>query len=88
MFTMRRLGMTIETIRHFFAWCTLINYVVLLLWVALTIWAPGFLTWISTKWFDLSVEKFRSLNYAGISFYKLGIILFNLTPYLALRILA
>ena len=79
--------MTIETLRHFFGWCALLNYAILLFWCALTFWAPGLLR-LATRLFGLTDEQFRSLNYAGISFYKLAIILFTLVPYLALRIMA
>ena len=79
--------MTIETLRHFFAWCAVINYAILLLWCALTFWVPA-LASIATKWFGLTDDQFRSLNYAGITFYKMAIILFTLVPYLSLRIMA
>ena len=36
----------------------------------------------------LSEAEFKSANYSGIMYYKLGIMLFNLAPYLALRIMA
>jgi hypothetical protein len=78
--------MNAEALRHFFAWCAVINYAILILWCALTLWSPGLIN-IVTKWFGLTKEQFAPLNYAGISFYKLGIILLNLAPYLALRIM-
>jgi len=37
-------------------------------------------------WFHLSVEQFDAIHYAGMTVFKLGIILFNLVPYIALRI--
>lgn len=79
--------MTTEILRHFFAWCSVLNYTILILWCVLTLWVPTSLT-IATKWFGVTEEKFNSLNYAGIMYYKLGVILFNLVPYLALRIMA
>jgi len=78
--------MNIESIRHFFAWCTLINFVLLILWCLLTLGIPS-LTGLVIRLFNLDADKFRSLNFAGIMYYKLGIILFNLAPYLALRII-
>jgi hypothetical protein len=39
-----------------------------------------------TKRFKLSVEHFDALNYVAVSLYKLGIVLFNLVPFLALNI--
>ena len=79
--------MNTETIRHFFAWCSVINFAILILWCVLTLWVPGWRA-IVTKLFGLPDEKIGSLNFAGIMYYKLGIILFNLVPYLALRIIA
>lgn len=78
--------MTTETLRHFFGWCAVINYVLLLIWCALTFWLPGW-AGLVTRWFGLTENEFKSMNYAGIMYYKLGIILFTLVPYLALRII-
>ena len=36
----------------------------------------------------LSTEQFDTVNFAGIVLYKVGILLFNLVPYIALRIVA
>ena len=38
------------------------------------------------QWFHLSVEQFDMLHYAGMSIFKIGIMLLNLVPYVALRI--
>jgi hypothetical protein len=39
-----------------------------------------------SKWFKISVEKFDDIHYSGMAFFKIAIFLFNLVPYLALRI--
>ena len=78
--------MTVEVIRHVLAWCSVIN-VGLLLWWALWLWlAHDFVYRIHGKWFRLSVERFDAIHYSGIIFFKICIILFNIAPYLALRI--
>jgi len=41
---------------------------------------------VHSRWFHLSVEQFDALHYAGMALYKLGILLFNLVPYIALRL--
>ena len=41
---------------------------------------------IHTKWFKLSVDKFDGIHYATMAFFKLTVFIFNLFPYLALRI--
>lgn len=38
------------------------------------------------KWFKLSVDTFDAIHYGLMGFFKLGIILFNIIPYFALRI--
>ncbi len=78
--------MTVETIRDVLAWCTVINVAVLLLWFLFFSRAHDWTYGLHAKWFALPVEKFDAIHYAGMAFFKLSIILFNLAPYLALRI--
>ena len=80
--------MTIETIRHFFAWCTVINFALLMLWFFLHLGAHSLLTGLAQRFFDMSSEKYDSMSCTGMLHFKLGIFLFNLAPYLALRIMA
>jgi hypothetical protein len=80
--------MSIEALRHFLAWCTVINYIILIVWCLAIVFARVPISRLQGRFFDLPVDKFNSINYLGISFYKIGIMLFNLVPYLALRIMA
>ena len=78
--------MTFETIRAVFAWCTVINFGLLLYWFLFITLAHDLTYRWHSKWFKISEERFDAFHYAGIAIYKLGIILFNLVPYLAMRI--
>ena len=78
--------MTVEIIRNFLAWCSIINVGVLIYWWLFFTLAHGFVYRIQGKWFKLSVEKFDAIHYTGMAFYKMSIILFNIVPYIALRI--
>jgi hypothetical protein len=78
--------MTIETLRGALLWCAVINYGVLLIWFLFCIFAHDWMHRLHGKWFRLSVEQFDALHYAGMTIYKLGIILLNVVPYVALRI--
>ena len=78
--------MTLETIRAVLAWCTLIDIGLLILWFAFFSLAHDWTYQYHCKWFKLSEEKFDTLHYAGMALFKIGIILFNLVPYLAMRI--
>ena len=79
--------MTIETLRHFFAWCAVINYAMLLLWFILNLVAHGLFVNLSQRFFGVSAEKYDSISLKGMFFFKLSIWLFCIAPYLALRIM-
>ena len=80
--------MTIETLRHFFAWCFVFNYAMLLLWFALHMSLHSFLTGLGRRFFNVMPEKYDSATFKGMLFFKLAIFLFNLAPYLALRVIS
>jgi len=70
--------MTIEFTRNFLLWCTVINYGVLLVWFLVFVFAHDWMLRIHGRWFRLSRDQFDALHYAGMSIFKIGIILFNL----------
>lgn len=80
--------MTVDVIRDVFAWSSAINIGILLFWWLWFMLAHDFVYRFHGKWFKLSEEKFDAIHYALIGFYKLSIILFNIVPYLALRIVS
>jgi hypothetical protein len=78
--------MTIETAREFLLWCTAINYGVLIVWFMVFVFARDGLQRIHGRWFRLPRDQFDALHYEGMSLYKIGILLFNLVPLVALFI--
>jgi hypothetical protein len=78
--------MSIELVRDVFLWCALINYGVLLLWALLFIAAHEWMHRLHGRWFSLPIERFDAIHYGGMAIYKIGILLFNLVPYVALHI--
>lgn len=79
--------MSIEAIRNFLLWCTVINYGVLLVWFLFFVFAHEWMLHFHGRWFRLSREQFDALHYAGMMILKIGTILFNLVPYVVLRII-
>lgn len=79
--------MTAETLRDALLWCGIINAAMLVLWAALYFMAPGPLH-RTCRWFRLTPEQLDVINYGGMLLFKLGIFLFNLVPYIALRLVA
>ena len=78
--------MTLEIIRDMLAWCTVINWIVLLWWFLFFALAHDWMYRIHSRWFKIPVDRFDTLHYGGMAIFKIGILLFNLVPYLALRI--
>jgi hypothetical protein len=76
--------MATNEIKGILFWCVGINYVVILVWFGLFVYAHDWMYRLHTRWFKLSVETFDALHYAGLSIYKIGIILLNLVPLVAL----
>jgi hypothetical protein len=78
--------MTAEMIRSALGWCTLINWAFLLWWWIWVTLAHDWMYRVHSKWFNISEERFDEIHYKGMGAFKIGTIVFNLTPYLALRI--
>lgn len=79
--------MQIEILRDLLAWCTLTNIILYLWWVLTFIYAHDWMFRFHSRWFNLTQDRFDSIHYAGIAFYKILIIFFNLIPYVVLRVL-
>lgn len=78
--------MSIEFMRRFLLWCTVINYGILLVWFLVFAIAHDRMRGFHGRWFRLSDEQFDALHYLGMSIYKIGILLFNLVPLVVLWI--
>jgi len=76
--------MDIEVVRNALLWCTVINYGLLMFWFALYALPHRWMHRLWGRWFRLTTEQFDAINFAGIVLYKVGILLFNLVPYVAL----
>ena len=77
--------MTIETVRDLLAWCSVINIGLLLWWFLFFALAHDWMYRLHKNWFKMSVERFDTIHYLGMAIFKMGILLFNLVPYLVLR---
>jgi hypothetical protein len=78
--------MNLEIARDVLLWCAVINYGVLLWWFLLFRFAHDWMYRIHGRWFRMPAEQYDAIHYAAMAIYKIGIILFNLVPYVALRI--
>jgi hypothetical protein len=79
--------MSLAMVRSALLWSAVINYGILIVWWALFMAAHDWLLNINRRLIRLSPEYFDLINICGTALYKLGIILFNLVPAIALFII-
>jgi len=73
---------------NFLLWCTILNYLILIVWfVAFTV-AHEWMYKMHGRWFRLTNEQFDAIHYGGMAVYKIGVLLLNLAPLIALHIVA
>ena len=76
--------MSIDVVRNALVWCAVVNYVLLVVWFLLFVFPHDWLYRLWRTWFRLPARQFDAINYFGIALYKLGILMFNIVPYLVL----
>ena len=79
--------MSIETIAEFFFWCSVINGALLLTWTLSMMFAPDLVYRTQFRWFPVSQEAFGEIMYRFIGLYKMLFLIFNLVPWLALKLM-
>ena len=75
-------------VSDFLLWCTILNYLVLLLWFVVFSLAHDWMFKLHGRWFRLTLAQFDALHYGGMAVYKVGILLLNLVPLIALHMVA
>jgi len=78
--------MTLAIVRSMLAWCIVINMALLILWFLFFSLAHDWMYRVHSRWYKLSIGVFDTIHYSGMALFKIGILLLNLAPYLALRI--
>jgi len=76
--------MTIETLKTFLLYSLIINAAVVTLWFLLFTYSHDWLYRLHCRWFQLTLNQFDALSYAGIMAYKIGLYLLNVVPLIAL----
>jgi hypothetical protein len=77
---------SMQTVRAVFAWCTVLNFGVLIFAGLAVILAGGPIKRLHAKMFGLSEENISRAYFQFLAQYEIAILVFNLAPYLALRI--
>jgi len=77
-----------QTITTFLGWCTVVNSALLLLATLAMMMLKGMITGIHARLLDVNESDLGPLYFQYLANYKLAIIVLNLVPYIALRIMA
>ena len=78
--------MTADILLKVLGWCAVFNMGLLLWWFLFLAFAHDWVYRMHSKWYKIPEEKFDSIHYAGMAFFKIIVLAFNIVPYLALRI--
>ncbi len=80
--------MDIYTLTRIFMWCTIMNGGLLILWTVVCLIAPNLVYRTQSRWFAIPREIFNVVIYSFLGLFKILFLMFNLVPYLALRIVS
>lgn len=80
--------MNIEQITTFLAWLSIINIVLLGFSAIMILVFKDLITQIHSKLFKLSSTELMPIYFRFLAQYKLLIIVFNVTPYIALKLMS
>jgi hypothetical protein len=78
--------MIVENILAVLGWCMVINFGIMFIWAIATMAAPNLVYRTQGLVTSISREDFDRIIYRLMGQFKLGIILFNFAPYMAIRI--
>jgi hypothetical protein len=79
---------TVESIREVLGWCSAINMGVLVLSAIMLMLFRTAISRIHARMFGLNDADLSRAYFQFLAQYKIAIIVFNLVPYIALRIMA
>jgi hypothetical protein len=80
--------MDINEITVFFGWCTLINMSIYTFSSLFIIVLKRFTMNLHSKLMGMNAKKLPALYFKYLGNYKIAILIFNLAPYLALKLMA
>jgi len=80
--------MDMELLRQVLGWSLALNYLILLIWFVVFIYARTWMKRLHGRWFNLNDQAFDAIHYAAMAGYKILIMVFNLVPFIVLSFLS
>lgn len=78
--------MDMQKLTTFFMWCSIINGALLVLSTIGIVLGPDFGLSLQSKLFHIPLETLNLALYLYLGLFKIAWLVFNVTPYLALRV--
>ena len=79
---------TLNLIAAILGWCMVINYGILLIWMVFLMSGRIWMYRVHNRWFNIPDQEFNAAHYRLMGQFKLYIMIFNLAPYIAIRIVS
>lgn len=79
--------MSLQELAAFLGWCTVINMVILAVAAFSLMGMRGTMAKLHSAMFGVSEPDLLRIYFKYIAYYKIAIFMFNLVPYLALRVM-
>ena len=79
--------MDLQTLTEFLKWCTILNLGLLALWTVSFLLALDLIYRLQRPWFSGSRETWDLVMYGFLAVFKIGVLIFNVVPYVALLII-
>ena len=78
----------VTLITEFLGWCTIINYTILMFSTLMIILAGDWVKKIHSSLLNIPIDKLDSMYFSYLANFKLVVLVFNLVPYLSLKIMS
>ena len=78
--------MNVELLTSLLMWCSVINGIVLFLWSSIFMLMPDTVYRLHNRWFSITKDNYDLLMYAFLGLYKILFLVFNLVPYISLKL--
>ena len=78
--------MTLENASRILLYCALFNAILLGFWSLIAVFCREWMHRLTRRYFPVPVEQLDAIHLTGILVYKIGFLLLNLVPWLALRL--
>ena len=79
---------SIDVVREFLGWCSVINVGLLAVAALALVWLRGWASKIHARMFGLSEQDISREYFRYLARYKTAVLVFNVVPYVALRLMA